>query len=228
MRYLCVLLTICLRYGIVPESFTTGILIPLLKKPSCDPSIAKNYRPVVVSTTFTKLLEMFVLEEGGCHDFDDAQFGFVPGRGTNMAISLTHDVMSYCVKGGTPVFSCSLDAEGAFDAIPHPVFFQKIMDILPAACWIIICSWYMKLTVQLRWNGSLSKPIRVMKGTRQGGLSSPFIFNAFYQDMICELNKTIGGVCINDVSYNVSCYADDILLTSTTVTGLQTLIRPSV
>jgi hypothetical protein len=43
--------------------------------------------------------------------------------------------------------------------------------------------------------------------------------------MMVELSNTIGGICKDNSSYNVSCYADDILLTSTTVTGLQRLIN---
>jgi hypothetical protein len=70
----------------------------------------------------------------------------------------------------------------------------------------------------------LSDIIRVERDTRQGSLSSPFLFTIFYQDMIVELSNTIGGICIDNTSYNVSCYADDVLLTSTTVTGLQRLI----
>ena len=42
--------------------------------------------------------------------------------------------------------------------------------------------------------------------------------------MIVELSNTIGGICIDNTSYNVFCYADDVLLTSTTVTGLQRVI----
>ena len=37
---------------------------------------------------------------------------------------------------------------------------------------------------QMRWKGCLGKVIRVMKGTRQGELSSPFLFNICYQDMV--------------------------------------------
>ena len=70
----------------------------------------------------------------------------------------------------------------------------------------------------------MSDIIRVERGTRQGGLSSPFLVNIFYQDMIVELSNTIVGICIENTSYNVSCYADDVLLTSTTVTGLQRVI----
>ena len=36
-----------------------------------------------------------------------------------MAISLAHDIMAYFNDRGSAVYTCSLDAEGAFDAIPH-------------------------------------------------------------------------------------------------------------
>ncbi len=57
--------------------------------------------------TFSKLLEMYIVEECGYHDFEDTQFEFVQGRGTNMAISLTQDVITYNVKRGNSVFACS-------------------------------------------------------------------------------------------------------------------------
>jgi len=88
----------------------------------------------MISTVFSKLMEMFILEESDYHDFSDSQFGFVPGRGRNMAISLTHDVISYNVKRGSPIFVCSLDAEGAFDAIPHSIIFDKAINVMPDPC----------------------------------------------------------------------------------------------
>ena len=39
--------------------------------------------------------------------------------------------------------------------------------------------------------------------------------------MINELAKCIGGICINNMSFNVFNYADDLMLTSLSVTGLQ-------
>ena len=38
-----------------------------------------------------------------------------------MATFLANDVFSYCTKRGLPVYTCSLEAEGAFDAVPHSV-----------------------------------------------------------------------------------------------------------
>ena len=38
------LLTVCFQYGIVPDSFSNGLIIPILKKANSDPTLAKNYR----------------------------------------------------------------------------------------------------------------------------------------------------------------------------------------
>ncbi len=46
--------------------FTVEYLVTILKKPNIDLSIAKHYRPVVISTVFSKLEEMAILDE---HDF---------------------------------------------------------------------------------------------------------------------------------------------------------------
>ena len=91
---------------------------------------------------------MFILDESGCHDFEDPQFGFVPSRGTNMAKSVTTNVISYCVIKGSPVCTCSLDAEGAFDAIPHGIIFKTSTDIIPDVhvCWRVLYYWYTHLT----------------------------------------------------------------------------------
>ncbi len=71
--------------------------------------------------------------------------------------------------------------------------------------------WYSQLTAQVRWNFTLGIVIRVDKGTRQGGLSSRFLVNLFYQKMIPDLDNSVGGKNINDISYDVFCFADDIL-----------------
>ena len=224
IKVLCSMLTICIRFGIVPDSFAKGLLIPLLKKSNIDPSLPKNYRPIVISTTFSKLLELIILDHCSGHEFSDLQFGFVSNRGTTMAAALTHDVIDYMNSNGSPVYACSLDAEGAFDGIPHSVLFKKALGIIPDAYWRILVYWYKMLTVQIKWGDALSNSIQISKGTRQGGLSSPFLFNIFYQEMIEELSNTQVGISINDITYNVFCYADDILLCSASVSGLQKLI----
>ena len=110
----------------------------------------------------------------------------------------------------------------------NPVLFRKAIDVLPDHCCMIIVNWYRAICVQIKWVSALSEPISVHKGTRQGGLSSPFLFNLFYQDRINELSECTGGIIINKQSFNVFCYADDLMLASLTVTGLQTMIDLNV
>ena len=225
IEVLCSMLTVCVQYGVVANSFAQGLLIPLLKKPNVDPTLPQNYRPIVISTTFSKVLEILILETCNEHEFHDLQFGFVESRGTSMAVALTHDVINYCTSNGSPVYVCALDAEGAFDAMPHSVMFSKIRNTVSPLCWRILVYWYSRIKVHIKWNGKMSSPIPIQKGTRQGGLSSPFLFNILYQELVTKLSNMPCGVAIDDVKYNVCCYADDLLLCSLTIKGLQQLIN---
>ena len=65
------------------------------------------------------------------------------------------------------------------------------------------------MTVQVKWDRIIN-PIKVSKGTRQGGLTSSFLFNLIYKDMIDELESHSGGCAY--MRLNVSCYVDDLLL----------------
>ncbi len=73
---------------------------------------------------------MYLLEECGHYDFEDTQCGFGQGRGTNIPISLTQDVIIYNVKGCNPVFACSLDVEDSCDPIPFGILFHKAAGVL--------------------------------------------------------------------------------------------------
>ena len=226
--HLSSIFTVCYRFGVVPESFYCGIMVPLLKKSQADPAVAKNYRPVVISCVFSKLLEMYILDTCSDHKFSNSQFGFTQGRGTAMAVSLAEDVTNFCVQRGSPIYLCSLDAEGAFDALPHCVLFHKASEIIPDESWRLLLYWYARQYVIIKWNNKISEPINIGIGTRQGGLSSPYLFNLFYQEMVENINNTTGGLKVNNMSYNIFCYADDVLLASSTVTGLQHLINCAV
>jgi hypothetical protein len=50
----------------------------------------------------------------------------------------------------------------------------------------------------------------------------------FYKQLVDTLNSARGGVVIDNRSYNALCYADDLMVMSTTVTGLQSLINIAV
>ena len=72
------------------------------------------------------------------HQPDPAQFVFASDRGTDKPIALAHDVSEYFSRRGFPVFTCSLDAQGALDHIPDNVMFAKQDDSSTAG--IALCT----------------------------------------------------------------------------------------
>ena len=64
----------------------------------------------------------------------------------------------------------------------------------------------------------------VTRGTRQGSIISPKLFNIFINDLLLNLDSVEQGVMIGDTKYNTCAYADDITVFSSSVTGLQSLI----
>ena len=49
VRHITKMLTLCVQFGDVPDNFTNGLLIPILKKAGCDTSVPKNWSPIVIS-----------------------------------------------------------------------------------------------------------------------------------------------------------------------------------
>ena len=45
------MLSLCIKYSVVPNIFTNGMLVPIPKKTGC---------PIVISTTLSKILELYI------------------------------------------------------------------------------------------------------------------------------------------------------------------------
>ena len=137
--YISALLTLCCRHSLVPESFTQDLIIPL-PKAGKDHTTPQGFRPITISVITSKLLEHFVLDQSAGHSHNPLMLGFIPERGTNIAIalSLAHDVCQHSLARGSAVHLASLDAEGAFDYIPHAVLFDKAINVIPTLSWKIM------------------------------------------------------------------------------------------
>ena len=44
-----------------------------------------------------------------------------------LATVMAHDISEYCVAQGSAVYMCSLDVEGAYDALPHAILLLETM-----------------------------------------------------------------------------------------------------
>lgn len=135
--------------------------------------------------------------------------------------------MQYYTERKTPVFACFLDLSKAFDLVSYDVLWKKMANntTLPWDIVSIFKYWYDNQLNSVKWAGVHSDVYRLESGVRQGGLTSPKLFNLYMNGLIEELNSTnvgchIDGVCVNNISY-----ADDMVLLSPSIGALQRLLR---
>ena len=137
------------------------------------PNISGNYRPITLSTTHAKLIELLMLPKD---DSCPSQFGFRDNRGTTLAAALFNDVTSYFRHRGSPVYTCSLDAEKCFDSIWHSARQGSVLS--PR----VFCIFLNSLLVDRECSNA---------GVRIG----PDSYQSFaYADNINLLSATVGGL----------------------------------
>ncbi|VDI82666.1 Hypothetical predicted protein [Mytilus galloprovincialis] len=88
-----------------------------------------------------------------------------------------------------------------------------------------IKSTYEKLQAAVHLNGSLTDCFLVEAGVRQGDNLAPTLFAVFVEDLVTEINRMGKGINIGTDSLSCLLYADDIVLISDTVDGLQSLLH---
>ena len=113
-----------------------------------------------------------------------SQFGFRDNRGTTFAAAFFDDVTSYLRHRGSPVYTCSLNAERCFDSIWHSALLLK---------------------ASVRMNGSYSNMFSIPQGTRQGSVLSPRFFCIFLNSLLVDLECSKAGVRIGPDSIICIC-----------------------
>ncbi|XP_050684520.1 uncharacterized protein LOC126979317 [Leptidea sinapis] len=84
--------------------------------------------------------------------------------------------------------------------------------------------WYANQTNNVRWAGSLSDAYRLECGVRQGGLSSPMLFNLYVNELIVGLSSERVGCSVDGVYINNISYADDMVLLGPSVGSIRRLL----
>ena len=176
------------------------------------------------------MFESLVLEcFGDCLGTDDLQFGFKPTLGCNNAIFTLRSTIDHFTSRGSSVYAAALDITKAFDTVHHFKLFKVLMNAgLPKCLIMLITSWYAHLEVNVRWNMTLSNTITVGSGVRQGGVLSPSLFNLFINAIIVNLKRLGFGCHINKVFFGCVMYADDLIIISASLNGLQEMLDECV
>lgn len=77
----------------------------------------------------------------------------------------------------------------------------------------------------VRWNDRYSHYFSVCSGVRQGSSLSPALFNVFINKLLVELKLLGQGCCLNRAWLGCVMYADDVILLSSSICGLQAMLN---
>ena len=213
--------SLILSYNVVPNVLRIGVIIPILKKPSLDVSKFKNYRPTTLCSIYAKLLESIMLPS--C-EISENQYGYQKGKGADFCSAMICDLLSIFNSSDSSIYMCSLDVEKCFDSIWHDELMYKLFPKMPRVLWRLLFHWYKSLHALVRINGIDGNLFPVTKGTRQGSILSPYIFNIFIDELLKELSDSPCGLRFGTSKFNSLAYADDVNTFASGTKDLQTLV----
>ena len=116
---------------------------------------------------------------------------------------------------------CTLDAVKCFDNIWHEGSFYKLVSRMSIKYWCLLLNWYKSMKATIGRNNEFSQFLNITKGTRQGRLLSPHLFNVFIDDLMRDLEGCPYGLRTRSLKITTAAYADDITLIASTQPDLQ-------
>lgn len=196
----------------VPEEMLRGVVVFIPKKK--DGKTVKDYRPLTLLNCDLKLYARVLatrlarLQDKLLHPSQVR-----PGGVRNMTAALCdlRDVISYLDNTKSPGCVLTIDLASAFDCVKHDFMLQVLRRRgLDPRFIQVLRPFYGNATSQLRVNGRLTSPFRVMKSMRQGCPMSMLMFSVCLSPLVTKLHMRLEGVVLVDSCIKVSTYADDM------------------
>ena len=213
----------------IPKSWGTGVVCPLYKKKGSirDPN---NYRGItllpIVSKIYTKILADRIQKwEQINNKITAAQAGFRRGFSTidNLFVIRTVVDKELARKRGK-VYGCFVDLEKAFDKVSRNALYYKLQQSGMSTSMIQrIRAIYKQVNFCIKANSKeVTSLINSRLGLRQGCQLSPILFSLFMNDVEMKIHDAqTHPPQIGEASIPLLMYADDLVILSRTVVGMQ-------
>lgn len=214
--------------GIIPERWLASTFITLPKKSNAKS--CEDFRTISlmchVLKIFLKIIHARIYKK--CEENNgETQFGFRNGLGTREALFAIQVLIQRCRDVNCDVYVCFLDYTKAFDRCQHEKLLDLLTDIgLDGKDIRIIANLYWGQKATVRVDNRQTEYIDIKRGVRQGCILSPLLFNLYSNSVFKEaLENTNRGIRVNGEIINNIRYADDTVLLSDSIEGLQELLN---
>ena len=196
--------------GVLPNSWTHSLIIPIPKKDS------EKYRPISLTSCLCKVMERIILDRLMYRirpKLSPKLYGFMPGRSTQ------HCFAEYLVNTGKHTQTVFIDLKSAFDIANREVILEQLVDFDIKGNLLTWISMYLSnRTATVLHRGVKSNITRTFElGTPQGGVLSPMLFNVLMHRLLSTLQLQRGEEII--------CYADDICIKAPTPARMQSILN---
>jgi hypothetical protein len=203
------LLNLILRTQRIPRPWLEARVVPVPK--ISTPSCAKDYRPISLLPTLSKLLERHLLQLLKISLLDPClpsqQFGFRPHSGCPDALLLLQQrtmEVAYNSKKAVKIAVLSLDLAKAFDRLPHASILKELSK---RGCpdWLLrLCrGWLCWRRMRVHVSGKDSDWFRLPSSCPQGSITGPYFFSLVFAG--------VASLSLSPGSY-LGFYADDTVL----------------
>ena len=174
----------------IPDEWKTSVVVPIFKGKE-DVMNCGSYRGVKLLEHGMKIIER-VLERRirAIVDFDEAQFGFMPGKGTIDALFLVRRLQDEHRAKDKRMYMCFVDSDKAFDRVPRRVMEWAMRKKgLPEILVKAVMSLYEGAETKVRVGSGLSGEFSVKVGVHQESVLSPLLFATVIDEVTEKARK---------------------------------------
>ena len=231
LPYLSRIVNMSLENGSFPQCFKTAYVKPIIKKPSLDPEVLKNYRPVSNLSYFSKILERVVAGQLQRHMDDNNlnnpfQSAYRKGHSCETAVLRVHNDILRALDQGYVVVHVMLDLSAAFDTLDHNILLNRLKAKIGITDTVFdwFKSYLSNRSQHVFVKGSVSSKSPLNIGVPQGSVLGPILFNVYTLPLyeLARDNGTISGFYADDSQLYLIC---DINSIPCTFSALETVVH---
>ena len=184
----CKVFNLVLDCGIIPESWSSGIIKPVYKNKG-NPSDPDNFRAITLISCVGKLFTSILNSRlnffaNDLNIISENQAGFRKGYSTVDNIFVLHALIDLYFSFGKKLYCTFVDFKKAFDTVWRTGLWRKLQNCeIKGKCFKIIYNMYNDIKSCVQYNGSQSDFFPCVTGVRQGENLFLFLFSIFLNDL---------------------------------------------